>query len=246
MNEHLSAETLSALADGELNPSSLEAVQHHLAGCPACTSQALAASLLKSAAARAPRYAPPASLAARLAEITAQPTSPRRSPSYKPLGLAIAALLLIGVATLSVVRVVRYRNDATEAAVEVTDQHIATLASNIPPQVISSDRHTVKPWFQGKLPFSFNLPQNLPADVTLDGANLTYLHGQPTAQLLYSIGKHHVSLFLQQPGAAAPQQIHSGFTVTSFSTQTLSATAVSDADPARLNDLLDRFYRAQQ
>jgi len=42
---------------------------------------------------------------------------------------------------------------------ELLDVHIATLASTNPVDVVSSDRHTVKPWFQGKLPFTFNLPE---------------------------------------------------------------------------------------
>ena len=69
--------------------------------------------------------------------------------------------------------------DYSALVAEVSDQHVATLAGNAPPEVISSERHAVKPWFQGRIPFSFNLPQDLPADVMLDGANLTYLRGQP-------------------------------------------------------------------
>src|SRR5580698_7003194 len=132
---------------------------------------------------------------------------------------------------------------------EVSDLHIATLAANQPPQVISSDRHTVKPWFQGKIPFSFNLPQNLPSDTTLDGANLTYLRSQPTAQLLFSIGKHHVSVFIQQKSAATPSRSsmtdHCGFHITSFTTPDLEVVAVSDADPTRLTDLVSRIQQAQ-
>jgi anti-sigma factor RsiW len=115
--------------------------------------------------------------------------------------------------------------------------------------VISSDRHTVKPWFQGKLPFSFNLPQNLPADTTLDGANLTYLHGRPVAQLLYSIGKHHVSVFLSQaidaPSGPTPNAVRAGFHVKSFRTSGLEAVAVSDADPPRVAELLKLLQAAQ-
>jgi anti-sigma factor RsiW len=88
--------------------------------------------------------------------------------------------------------------ERTGLVTEVFDQHVATLARNVPPQVVSNDRHTVKPWFQGKIPFSFNLPQGLPNDTTLDGANLTYLRNQPVAQLLYSISKHRVSVFVRQ------------------------------------------------
>jgi anti-sigma factor RsiW len=140
---------------------------------------------------------------------------------------------------------------AEEAALvtEVFDQHVATLASNTPPQVVSTDRHTVKPWFQGKIPFSFNLPQNLPSDTTLDGANLTYLRNQPVAQLLYSISKHRVSVFLRQrSGVARKSELtaeRSGFHVMTFSTDELEVVAVSDVDPTRLAELSRAIKHSQ-
>ena len=115
--------------------------------------------------------------------------------------------------------------------------------------MISSDRHTVKPWFQGKLPFSFNLPESLPADTKLEGANLTYLHNQPAALLLYSIGKHRVSVFISQNTSAAISAgisaEQAGFHVAGFSTNDLHAVAVSDADPARLSSLVAAIEQAQ-
>lgn len=132
---------------------------------------------------------------------------------------------------------------------EVSDQHIATLAAGPAPQVISTDRHTVKPWFQGKLPFSFNLPENLPANTTLDGANLAYLGNQPVAQLLYSIGKHRVSVFVRERSTSSDvkplQAEHSGFHVAGFDTDDLEGIAVSDVDPARLRDLVAAIRQAQ-
>jgi anti-sigma factor RsiW len=130
---------------------------------------------------------------------------------------------------------------------EVFDQHVATLAANLPPQVISTDRHTVKPWFQGKIPFSFNLPESLPKDTTLDGANLTYLHNQPVAQLLYSIGKHRVSVFVKPtPGRPNGKLTeHSGFHVMDSGTDDLEVVAVSDVDPARLAELVNTIRKAQ-
>ena len=132
---------------------------------------------------------------------------------------------------------------------EVSDLHIATLAANQPPEVISSDRHTVKPWFQGKIPFSFNLPDNLPADTKLDGANLTYLHNRPVAQLLYSIGRHQCVGLCRAKARSArqnpPKAEHSGFHVLSFQTGDLEFTAVSDVDPARLSGLVHALEQSQ-
>jgi anti-sigma factor RsiW len=106
----------------------------------------------------------------------------------------------------------------------------------------------VKPWFQGKLPFSFNLPEDLPRDTKLEGANLSYLHNQPVAQLLYSIGKHRVSVFLEQRRGGTTHElttVRSGFQVMGFETKDLDVAAVSDVDAARLGELVSVIRRAQ-
>jgi anti-sigma factor RsiW len=151
--------------------------------------------------------------------------------------------------------VVEYRahnslsSERAALATEACDLHIATLAANQPPQIVSSDRHTVKPWFQGKLPFSFNLPETLPADTTLDGANLAYLHDHPVAQLLFSIGRHRVSVFAAEKnggGALGPwKTTHDGFQVAGFETDDLEVIAVSDVDPARMATLINALQAAQ-
>lgn len=177
----------------------------------------------------------------------------RRSPQFGRMGWALAAALLLAAVCIGVVQRSLQQSQASSGRAalitEVCDQHIAVLAAGLPPQVLSSDRHTVKPWFQGKLPFSFNLPEKLPADTTLDGANLTYLHNQPVAQLLYNIGRHRVSVFLlANPGATAAHDLfaeHSGFHLRTFTTSGLEAVAVSDADSARLSELVNALEQAQ-
>jgi anti-sigma factor RsiW len=260
MTDHLSSSMLSGLADGELSAEQLGVVNQHLAGCPACTSNALYQSLLKSATAKAgQRYTPPSDLQSRLTRLASsqlEAPEPRSGHMYSPqwrfawMGWATAAALLLVFA--STIFMQRSKGKATEQAAlvtEVFDQHMATLAGSLPPQVVSTDRHTVKPWFQGKLPFSFNLPESLPRDTTLDGANLSYLDNQPVAQLLYSIGKHRVSVFLREKPSAAradgsPAE-HSGFHVLGFSTDDLEGVAVSDVDPARLAELVSALRQAQ-
>jgi anti-sigma factor RsiW len=260
MTEHLSLAILSALADGELSTTQLVTVNEHIAQCPSCTSSALEQALMKTAAAKAgQRYTPPPDLQARLAGLMKQEretaarippqakATPRGASRWGTLGWGVAfALLLLSV---GVGLWQRSALMSSQLVGEVCDQHIATLAANTPPQVLSSDRHTVKPWFQGKLPYSFNLPENLPADTTLDGANLTYLHNRPVAQLLYSLGKHRVSVFVQQRSSTIPVKWlgreRSGFHVDGFVTDDLEALVVSDADPARLSDLTNRIRMAQ-
>jgi anti-sigma factor RsiW len=261
LSDHLTLTTLNALVDGELSGEQLASANEHLAACSECTSRALAQSLLKSTAARAgQRYAPPRELRGRLAaqiyqesarlEAVQSSRTGRPARSLRSYGWLAAAMLLICVGLFAVVQSTRRASAEFAGLVtEVCDEHIAALAANSPPEVISSDRHTVKPWFQGKIPFSFNLPQNLPGDTTLDGANLTYVRNQPTAQLLYSIGKHRVSVFVQQRaggvGASGSFTEHSGFHVIGFRTQDLAVVAVSDVEPARLSDLVGLLEQAQ-
>jgi anti-sigma factor RsiW len=278
VSDHLSPTILNALADGELSADQLAHANEHLAGCSSCTSSALFQTLLKSSTAKAgQRYTPPPHLQQRLAHLASQADSrseiselraaqlPSR-PAWRfgLLGWVAAAALLLITVSIGFLQRDAQRSQIASAeraalVTEVFDQHVATLAANVPPQVLSSDRHTVKPWFQGKIPFSFNLPENLPRDTTLDGANLTYLDNQPVAQLLYSIGRHHVSVFVRQksgaqksgatkPGATTASELlaeHSGFHVKGFLGDNLEVVAVSDVDPARLSDLVTRIEQSQ-
>src|SRR5271163_34871 len=132
MTTHLSTETLSALADGELQAPELAAVQDHLAGCAACTRNALAQSLLKSATVRsAQRYEPPPRLVERLSRQAARQANPQaadsaslrlpfRAPtlSSAALGWGAAALLLISLTLF-----------ATRSLVERDTRQKSTLAS---------------------------------------------------------------------------------------------------------------------
>ena len=270
MTEHLSSATLNALVDQELSAEQAAAAKEHLDRCPACTSSALNQALLKTAVAKAgQRYTVGTHLQERLRRLSAGDTQTPPSTSAKApqsrtawrivsSALSAAAVLLIVAASWMLVQRQSQHSQITSqmaslerAALvnEVLDQHIATLAANQPPQVLSSDRHTVKPWFQGKLPFSFNLPDNLPDDTKLDGANLVYLHNRPAAQLLYSIGRHRVSVLIAQKQDAftssPPQAERSGFHVTGFATDDLEGVAISDVDPARLAALVHTIEQAQ-
>jgi anti-sigma factor RsiW len=258
MIDHISQANLNALADGELSADQLSLVNDHLAACPACTTAALVQTLLKTNIAKAgQRYTLPAGMEERLKRLATSDTTGTPLPSGRSAiaGWATAAaILLVIFSGLILMQQGRRRTElaalAYQAQVsEVSDLHIATLAAALGPQVVSSDRHTVKPWFQGKLPFSFNLPDNLPGDTKLDGANLTYLHNQPVAQLLYTIGRHRVSVFLSEKRTGEPmaerQSEHSGFKVTSVGVGDLDIVAVSDVDQVRLGELVGMIKNVQ-
>lgn len=260
--EHLQRGQIDAFADHELPPVEARAVQQHIATCHPCALQVLATIELKQATANAGHRLDPSPSA--LQRLTAQleqnapakpaPTDvrpqPKRLPSFRLatlLGSAVAALLLIsvGLALWSI----RQIHNALPA--ELLDQHLATLSAAAAPQVLSTDRHTVKPWFEGKLPFSFNLPDAnaLPPGATLRGADLTYLGDRPAALLLFTAGKHQVSVFVAQRSSFTPAPLaptRAGFNLRSTTVGELRLIAVSDADLSQLDRLLASLASVQQ
>ncbi len=246
---HLDPYQLTAFVDGELSPGESNGVQQHLAECHLCALRVLSATQLKAATALSVHRfaAPPEALSRLTAQLLPQESKKTaRIYSFRSVPLAgLAAGLVIAISLMGW----RQTHQSNALSAELLDQHLATLSSGASPEVLSTDRHTVKPWFQGKLPFSFNLPDVLPADTTLKGGNLAYLSGQPAALLLFTIHKHEVSVFLTQrsdsPIATLLPHTRSGFSIHHATTADLRIVAVSDVSPADLDLLLSSLVKAQ-
>jgi anti-sigma factor RsiW len=246
---HLDPDQLNPFIDGELSSSESQTIQQHLVDCHPCALRVLSATQLKAATARAAQRftAPPDALARLAAQLRPQEQKePARIYFFRfTAWLALAASVVLAVSLMGW----RQTRQANALSAELLDQHLATLSSGASPEVISTDRHTVKPWFQGKLPFSFNLPDVLPAGMTLKGGDLTYLSGQPAALLLFTIHKHEVSVFLTQRSdsriASMRPGIRSGFDIHQATTHDLRIVAVSDVNPADLDLLVSALVEAQ-
>jgi anti-sigma factor RsiW len=108
-----------------------------------------------------------------------------------------AAMVLIFVTGVAVTYRGRFRSGQDRAVYgELTDLHVATLASLSPVDVLSTDRHTVKPWFEGKIPFTFDLPELHDSEFSLLGGRVTYLGQTPGAHLIYKVRRHEISVFI--------------------------------------------------
>jgi anti-sigma factor RsiW len=247
--EHLAPDQLNAFIDSELSSGESQGIEQHLADCPQCALRVLSATQLKAATVRArQRFAAPPEALARLAE-QLRPQEPKKTAriySFRSFAWTTLAASLVLAASLIGWRQTR---QTSALSAELLDQHLATLSSGASPEVLSTDRHTVKPWFQGKLPFSFNLPDVLPADTTLKGGDLTYLDGQPAALLLFNIHKHEVSVFVTQRSGSlvttTPSTIRSGFAIQYATTHDLRIVAVSDVNRADLDLLVSALEEAQ-
>jgi anti-sigma factor RsiW len=240
---------IGAIVDGELSKAEDLDAQTHLSECHDCAQRVLVAYRMQQATRHAAqRYTPSTEALARLSAVVRP--QPAKRAWGNPIRMAVwqaAAALLIAAIALAGWRYMRASNELTA---EVLDQHLATLAESSQPQVISSDKHTVKPWFEGKLPFSFNLPEPnaMPQDTALLGADLTFIQGRPAALLLFRIHKHRTSVIVGQTGlfsGFSNVKARSGFQFVSEKAGGVELLAVSDVEPAELKALVAALAAAQ-
>jgi anti-sigma factor RsiW len=190
-------ETLAAYLDGEVTSAQASAFEQHLRNCTECATEiAILMSTRRSMKAARARFAPTSQFRQKVKAQIAP--GGRRFFSLRMLPVAIAALAVVIVAVL----VTRQHTLQSDALREVADLHTGDLASANPYDVVSSDRHTVKPWFQGHIPFAFNLPEFTGTEFTLLGGRLVYLHQQPAAQVVVGMRQHKISVLIAQDSAA--------------------------------------------
>jgi anti-sigma factor RsiW len=184
---------LDTYLDGEVPEQEMHTFDAHVRTCPSCSADALARVQLKRTIQVAgKRFTPSAEFRRRVQQRIA--AKPRRSFN---LGWMFAAAAILVVGTLTSVYL-GTRSGRDQVFSEIADLHVATLASSSPVDVVSTDRHTVKPWFQGKIPFAFNLPELQDSEFSLLGGRMTYLEQTPGAHLIYDVRKHHISVFVFQ------------------------------------------------
>jgi anti-sigma factor RsiW len=189
---------IETYVDGELSAEQMKELDAHLRTCSACTAHALQQIQGKRAVQFAGRrYTPSADFRQKIRQSVA--VRPRRSLLWTWLpATAVVLVLFAGTVTLYITEQ-RFALQNTYS--ELADMHVSALASPNPVDVVSSDRHTVKPWFEGKIPFAFNLPELQDPDISLVGGRLAYLGQSPGAELIYRIRKHQVSVFIFQERA---------------------------------------------
>jgi anti-sigma factor RsiW len=184
---------LDTYLDGEVPEQEMRSFDAHVRNCPSCSADTLTRVQTKRAIHVAgKRFTPSAEFRRRVQQSIAP--KPRRSFRLEWVLAAAAAVILVAGTLTSAYLGTRSGRDQVFS--EIADLHVATLASSSPVDVISTDRHTVKPWFQGRIPFAFNLPELQNSQFTLLGGRMTYLEQTPGAHLIYDVRKHHISVFV--------------------------------------------------
>ena len=226
--------------DGEVTGAEARELELHIAACSSCSSETLARSQLKRNIHLAGKAFVADPAFRRQLEESIWPKSPRVRRFWTYAVGALCCALIVGVfATMAWTRHQRRQ----QLISELTDLHVATLASENRVDVVSSDRHTVKPWFQGKLPFTFNLPDLQNSQFQLLGGRMAYLQQSSGAELLFTVRKHILSVFIFKDSAELDRLLGSSaatqnlsFNIESWSDAGLRYLIVTDANRADVDE----------
>jgi anti-sigma factor RsiW len=244
-------EKLDAYFDGELPVDEARALHEHMRQCAACAAESLGKLQQKRAVqAAGQRFTPDPVFRARIHARIQKSIATRRPSLWSwrslPVLATAAALLIAGVVLI----LNRERGNEQQLLSELVDQHVASLASPNPVDVVSTDRHTVKPWFEGKIPFTFNLPDLQDSPFVLEGGRVSYLRQSPGAELIFRLRLHKISVFIFQerglseaPGNDSVRTDLS-FEVRNWSHNGLRYFVVGDASSHDLDKLSDLIKAA--
>jgi anti-sigma factor RsiW len=228
---------LDGYLDRELEADAAGAIREHLAGCAACRARVAERQALGRLMRLAPYYSAPDRLRARVASV--QIARSRLMPRVATWAAAAALVIAVGGG----ITLMRSASTAHDVVVEaVVDGHVRSLMADHLFDVQSSDRHTVKPWFLGKLDFSPPVADLTAVGFPLVGGRLDYLDGRPVAALVYRRQQHTINLFVS-PGATVPRPIESrtvrGFHLRHWFRDGMSFWAISDLNDRELNDFVN-------
>lgn len=218
---------LNAFIDDELNLAECAVVQTHMQACPRCTGHYEAISALRNEIASS-------NLAFPAPDSLTRKFRPRRHWTVPALATAaVAALLAVAV-------IVPAWQHSPGLQAEVLQDHARSLLPNHLIDVASSDRHTVKPWFQGRADVAPLVPNLDSEGFMLTGGRLDILAGHRVPAIVYMRGKHLINVF-ELPSTRADSKPEmsqiNGFNIVHWTTSGIDYWAVSDVNPADLQHL---------
>ena len=251
---------LHALIDGELDAGHARDVEAHIATCPSCAAELAAYRQMREAIAKTDlRFTAPASLRQRIEAALPKPVAkPAAAPSnVTPLasrrsvlrGFAMGSALSALAAT-GLVAVVLRNDDQQLIESEIVSAHLRSLQPGHLIDVVSTDQHTVKPWFNGKLDVSPPVIDLTAQGFTLIGGRLDYVDARAIGAVVYKRRAHVINLFVAQTSSMArkPATIETvqGFNIRRWSDRGMNFWAVSDVGADELAEFGDKFEAAAQ
>ena len=258
MNCDQARDLVAAYADGELAMPHAGELEQHIEACAVCRGElAETTELRASVRSMATYHAAPAGLAAQVhgvlpplpaadggggpaAALSATSAAPRKTTRFAAAAIACVLALVAG---LYIAR--PFPGAALED--ELVASHARALLTGHAIDVASSDRHAVKPWFNGRLDFSPAVYDLAAQGFALAGARIDYVNRRPVAALVYRRHLHPVDLFVWPagPGAEPPSKsTRQGYNLLHWRRGGLNYWAVSDLNAAELAEFRDMLLQA--
>lgn len=237
---------LHAQIDGELDAGHAREVEQHIADCPQCAAQLAAYREMSEAISGADlRYTAPPGLRRRIEASLPQRQVPSRRALLRgfAMGSAVSAIAATGL-----VAVVLRGDDEQRIMSEVVSAHLRSLQAGHLTDVLSTDQHTVKPWFNGKLDVAPPVLDLTAQGFTLIGGRLDYVDARPVGAIVYRRRAHVINLFVSQTASterqAAKMETIQGFNIRRWSERGLNYWAVSDLAADELAEFGQKFENA--
>lgn len=231
MNCSLAQEMLGPYVDGELDANSELQLRLHLSECDSC-SVAIGRLHMRRKMIRSGqlRYQAPPGLEARIRKSIQMG---RTGSSWRSWGAMAAAVLLASALSI---RLTQHIDTEDRLEQQVISSHVRAMMTGHTTDVVSTDQHTVKPWFNGRIDFSPPVIDLAPHGFPLVGGRVDYLDGRAAATLVYQRRKHIIDLSIwpTRSSDATGSGSSKGFNVIRWTKAGMSFTAVSDLNKTEL------------
>ena len=229
--------------DGELDAAQAAALTAHRADCPICRAATESLGRVRQALRQqAPYHRAPDSLRARLTAQVA-PRRAARAPGWRRAAVSFVA----GGAIAAAVMLTIVPSGAPGLPDQVLAGHLRALEPGHLEDVVSTDQHTVKPWFDGKLDFAPPVKDLKAEGFPLEGGRLDYLAGRRVAAMVYGRAKHVIDLYAWPESGAdtTPAAVErDGYTLIRWRQNGMALWAVSDVESDQLFDFCRRWRAA--
>lgn len=237
---------LHAYFDNELDPMDAAEFECHLTVCPDCKGALEGLKSLRASFGSVQLYqkSPESLRRSVLREFAISKPFVRSSRApVRWLALA-AAILLVAAVGWKLLSISREGDQQSILAVEIVDAHLRSLQPGHLTDVLSSDQHTVKPWFEGRLDFAPPVKDFTEQGFPLQGGRLDVIQGRTVAALIYGRHKHIVSVFLwptNEKEAEPRSGSQNGYQWIAWRKGGMEFCAVSDTSPADLEQIQRLF-----
>ncbi|MEO8505032.1 MAG: anti-sigma factor [Acidobacteriota bacterium] len=246
------AERISAYLDGELDGSGAAAFEAHLETCGECARRLANLRALRSGLSSPALRAEPAANQERALRATLRAASGSETgkslASFRRQLLALAAALVLAAVSFGLGQWSTWRTTRSPIVEQVISSHVRSLLAEHLEDIATSDRHTVKPWFEGKLDYAPPVVDLAAAGFPLRGGRLDVIGEERVAALVYQADLHVINLFVwPEPGGASAglvAQSERGYQLERWSAGGMRYWAVSDASAGRLRAFVLAVRRA--